>query len=198
LTDTTGDVPLHWIKYKVAKDTSVARFVSDLSARLTQLQDIGSKPGSAEGGVWLGGLFQPEAYVTATRQDIAHKNGWSLEQLVLQLDVAQTADQGDFPIRGESISVARTAKSDTNQPGLKLEGADWTGSGLSLNDGRTVVVEASRLSWQRIDACKAASKSVNLPVYLNGDRLDVLFAVDLPSNLSQAIVAQRGVCLIAA
>lgn len=82
--------------------------------------------------------------------------------------------------------------------GLKLEGADWTGSGVSLNDGRSVPLKTSRLSWERIDACKLAAKAVNLPVYLNGDRLDVLFAVDLPSDLSQATVAQRGVCLIAA
>lgn len=31
--------------------------------------------------VWLGGMFFPEAYITATRQLIAQNNGWSLEQL---------------------------------------------------------------------------------------------------------------------
>lgn len=82
-------------------------------------------------------------------------------------------------------------------PGLKLEGASWTASGLALNDGRPVALGESQLSWQRIDACKLATKSVNLPVYLNGDRLDVLFAIDLPSDISQSTVAQRGVCLTA-
>ena len=82
--------------------------------------------------------------------------------------------------------------------GLKLEGSSWSSSGLTLNEGGSVNLGPSQLTWERIDACKLASKSVNIPVYLNGDRLDVLFAVDLASDISQATVAQRGVCLTAA
>lgn len=33
--------------------------------------------------VWLGGLFIPEAYITATRQYVAQANSWSLEELYL-------------------------------------------------------------------------------------------------------------------
>jgi len=40
--------------------------------------------------------------------------------------------------------------------------------------------------------------TVNLPVYLNRDRSEVLFAVDLETNGAvQDEVAQRGVCLMA-
>lgn len=35
--------------------------------------------------VWLGGLFIPEAYITATRQYVAQANGWSLEELYLDV-----------------------------------------------------------------------------------------------------------------
>ncbi len=35
--------------------------------------------------VWLGGLFIPEAYITATRQYVAQANSWSLEELYLQV-----------------------------------------------------------------------------------------------------------------
>lgn len=45
--------------------------------------------------VWLGGLFNPEAYITATRQCIAEANGWSLEELVL--DVTITDCTGNCP-----------------------------------------------------------------------------------------------------
>lgn len=38
--------------------------------------------------VWLGGLFIPEAYITATRQYVAQANSWSLEELYL--DVSNT------------------------------------------------------------------------------------------------------------
>ena len=35
--------------------------------------------------VWLGGLFSPEAYVTASRQHVAQENKWSLEELQLKV-----------------------------------------------------------------------------------------------------------------
>ena len=38
--------------------------------------------------IWLGGLFTPEAYITATRQYVAQANNWSLEELYL--DVSNT------------------------------------------------------------------------------------------------------------
>ena len=37
--------------------------------------------------VWLGGLFIPEAYITATRQFVAQANSWSLEELYLQVSL---------------------------------------------------------------------------------------------------------------
>ena len=82
--------------------------------------------------------------------------------------------------------------------GLKLEGADWSESSLTLNDGRPVALGASQLNWRKTDTVNSDSKTVNLPVYLNGDRADVLFAADLVSLLGQDAVAQRGVCLSAA
>ena len=35
--------------------------------------------------IWLGGLFTPEAYITATRQYVAQVNNWSLEELYLDV-----------------------------------------------------------------------------------------------------------------
>jgi len=43
--------------------------------------------------VWLGGLFAPEAFVTATRQCVAQANAWSLEELVLEVRVAASFDK---------------------------------------------------------------------------------------------------------
>jgi len=48
--------------------------------------------------VWLGGLFNPEAYFTATRQCVAQANGWSIEELVL--DVIAGGNQVNFVISG--------------------------------------------------------------------------------------------------
>lgn len=85
----------------MTRDTSATQFVSDLAARLGQLQSIATAASGTIDGVWLGGLFQPEAYITATRQDVAHKHGWSLEQLVLQLSIDDAVTQGTFTIRGK-------------------------------------------------------------------------------------------------
>lgn len=35
--------------------------------------------------IWLGGMFVPEAYITATRQFVAQANNWSLEELTLEV-----------------------------------------------------------------------------------------------------------------
>lgn len=35
--------------------------------------------------IWLGGMFVPEAYITATRQFVAQANNWSLEELSLEV-----------------------------------------------------------------------------------------------------------------
>jgi hypothetical protein len=40
--------------------------------------------------VYLGGLFVPEAYITATRQYVAQATSWSLEELCLEVNVTST------------------------------------------------------------------------------------------------------------
>ena len=86
--------------FKIPRGTSVGQFVTDLTARLKQLEVIASSP-DAQRGIWLGGLFQPEAYITATRQAIAHQKGWSLEQLLLSLDVEESTGAESFVVEGE-------------------------------------------------------------------------------------------------
>jgi dynein heavy chain 1 len=49
--------------------------------------------------------------------------------------------------------------------------------------------------WTR-DPASGAGK-VNLPVYLNGDRSDVLFSADLDADVSASVMAERGVCVTA-
>ena len=79
--------------------SSAQNFISSLQVRLEQLSKIAGA-GDVD-SVWLGGFFQPEAYVTATRQAVAHAKGWSLEQLELHLEMENTAGEG-FRIEGEA------------------------------------------------------------------------------------------------
>jgi dynein heavy chain 1 len=78
-----------------------------------------------------------------------------------------------------------------------LEGAAWSTDKLVLNDGEAVRLNPSQIRWvQSEEASREAL--VNLPVYLNGDRSDVLFTVDLPfDRTAGALVAMRAVCLTA-
>lgn len=47
--------------------------------------------------VWLGGLLNPEAYITATRQCIAQANSWSLEELVLDVTITDGGLESNKP-----------------------------------------------------------------------------------------------------
>ena len=81
--------------------------------------------------------------------------------------------------------------------GLALEGAAWSTDKLVLNDGEAVRLNPSQIRWVQSEETPKEAL-VNLPVYLNNDRSDVLFTVDLPfDSIAGALVAMRAVCLTA-
>jgi dynein heavy chain 1 len=81
--------------------------------------------------------------------------------------------------------------------GLVIEGASWEGDRLVLNNGDAVRLEPSQIRWVQSDDY-ARNGMVNLPVYLNSDRSDVLFTVDLPfDTTAETLVSMRAVCLTA-
>lgn len=179
---TKETIPSHWRKYKVRRVMAVSEWIPNFARRLTQLEGISQLQNFTGIQVWLGDLFFPEAYVTATRQAVAHRMSWSLETLQLRLDVEQTGDNGAFIVEG-----------------LTLEGATWSSDRLVLNDGDAVRIAASQLRWvQDADPNSSQLKRVNLPVYLNADRSDVLFTIDLPfEGASSSLAAMRAICLTA-
>ncbi|KDQ54817.1 hypothetical protein JAAARDRAFT_37924 [Jaapia argillacea MUCL 33604] len=179
---TKGTIPPHWRRYNVHKAMSVAEWIPNLSRRLAQLDTVAGLDSLNDIEVWLGGLFFPEAYITATRQAVAHRKKWSLETLHLRLDIEKMNDPAAFIVDG-----------------LVLEGAAWSSDKLVLNDGESVRLNPSQIRWvQSEDYDTSQGTIVNLPVYLNNDRSDVLFTVDLPFDRSAgALVAMRAVCLTA-
>ncbi|KAJ3973292.1 dynein heavy chain protein 1 [Lentinula raphanica] len=178
---TKGTIPNHWRVYKVPKAMAVSGWVANFAKRLTQLDSIAGVDNLNNVEVWLGGLFYPEAYITATRQAVAHRKKWSLETLNLILDIERVNDPGAFIIDG-----------------LALEGASWATDKLMLNNGEVVRLNPSQIRWVQSDDT-ARGNLVNLPVYLNNDRSDVLFTVDLPFDSSAgSLVATRAACLTTA
>ena len=86
------------------KAMAVSGWVADFARRLAQLDNIAGLGSLTNVEVWLGGLFFPEAYITATRQAVAHRKKWSLETLNLRLDIERVNDPSAFVVDGTSIS----------------------------------------------------------------------------------------------
>ena len=55
--------------------------MQDFVRRVEQLRGLQGVDASLS-RIWFGGLFFPEAYLTATKQIVAEKNSWSLGKLL--------------------------------------------------------------------------------------------------------------------
>jgi len=170
---TRGIIPTSWIRYKIPKNCSVAAWVTDFSGRVKQLVGISKSVGGSGSAslktstVWMGGLFNPEAFVTATRQCVAQANSWSLEELRLDVTVADESEQPSF----DDCSFA--------VEGLKLSGAVCRSNQLCISGEILTKLHLTRLRWVRSPRDESES-TIALPVYLNSTREDLLFVVDLP------------------
>lgn len=166
-----GILPRSWSHYTVPAGMTVIQWVSDFSERVKQLQSISQA--AASGGakelknihVCLGGLFVPEAYITATRQYVAQANSWSLEELCLEVNVttsqSATLDACSFGVTG-----------------LKLQGATCGNNKLSLSSAISTVLPLTQLRWVKQTNAERKANVVTLPVYLNFTRADLIFTVD--------------------
>ncbi|PIO34631.1 hypothetical protein AB205_0210850 [Aquarana catesbeiana] len=148
-----GILPRSWSRFTVPVGLTVIQWVADFSDRIKQLQNIsqaaaasGAKELKASQGylyidllnlhVWLGGLFVPEAYITATRQYVAQANSWSLEELCLEVSVTTTQNA---VMDAYSFGVT----------GLKLQGASCTNNKLSLSNSISTALALTQLRWSR-------------------------------------------------
>ncbi|CAH0758045.1 unnamed protein product [Diatraea saccharalis] len=189
-----GMLPSSWRRYAVARGCTVQQWVGDFAHRVTQLAAVSQAV--AERGakrlqsvpVWLGGLLNPEAYITATRQCVAQANSWSLEELYLQVTIPDPGTPTENAQSEWSFSVT----------GLKLQGATVRGNRLLLTNTIMVDLPLTVLTWLRGPEPAAAGQSLTLPVYLNSARSELLFTVRLPVAPGQEPHAfyERGVALL--
>jgi len=187
-----GIIPKSWLRYKVPTSCSVAAWVTDFAQRVKQLTKVSTAvQGNSAAAlktvtVWMGGLFNPEAFITATRQCVAQANSWSLEELSLDVTVADEADQPSF----DDCSFA--------VEGLKLSGAVCRGNQLAVSNEISTNLHLTRLRWVRNTEGDSGSL-IQLPVYLNSSRANLLFTVNLPlaSGQKKTDFHERGVAIIA-
>ena len=145
--------------------------------------------------IWLGGLFNPEAYITATRQFVAQANGWSLEELQLQILIS---DSTDAVPDSASFGVL----------GLTLQGAEVRQNQLQITSKIFTQLPLTCFKWIRTsDEYKQLSNhtsttinnnKVTLPVYLNSTRSELLFSVEMElcPGESDFTFYERGIAFI--
>uniref|UniRef100_A0A034V4N0 Dynein heavy chain, cytoplasmic n=1 Tax=Bactrocera dorsalis TaxID=27457 RepID=A0A034V4N0_BACDO len=167
-----GIIPKGWKRYTVPVGCTVIQWITDFSNRVQQLQKV-SKLVSQAGAkelqtfpVWLGGLLNPEAYITATRQCVAQANSWSLEELALEVTITESSANPDQ--KDSSFGVT----------GLKLQGAQCKNNELLLASTIMMDLPLTVLKWVKASTETRVSK-LTLPVYLNSTRTELLFTVDL-------------------
>lgn len=189
---TKGIIPNNWSRYTIPKSCSVAAWITDFSARVNQLVSVSasvSKQGAATlktCTVWMGGLFNPEAFVTATRQCVAQANSWSLEELSLDVTVADEQEQPSF----DDCSFA--------VEGLKLSGAVCRSNQLFISGEILTNLHLTKLRWIRLNNEDRKENMIELPVYLNATREQLLFTIDLPVSQGEEMheFRERGVAII--
>jgi dynein heavy chain 1 len=194
ITDLSkGVVPKDWRRYAIPESVGVGAWLVDLAERLQQLErlsgDMLRSPRPVL-TVWLGGLFLPEAFITATRQAAARAHAWSLEHLELHLlpsAAAAAAEPDAFVLQG-----------------LTLEGgAGWREDRLAIVPQLFTSMPDTAFVWRHTpDLVKQAQTDaavVNVPVYINGKRTEFLFDVDMPSpaGVAPSVWYQRGLALTA-
>nr|XP_018673081.1 dynein beta chain, ciliary [Ciona intestinalis] len=107
-------VPTSWSKISYPSLYSLGLWYSDVLVRCREL-DTWTHDLILPAVVWLGGLFNPQSFLTAVMQSMARKNEWPLDKMVLSVDVTKKS-KDDFshpPREGAYVH------------GLFLEGAKW-------------------------------------------------------------------------
>lgn len=82
----SDSVPKMWVSFIIDPTINLTSYIIDLQKRFEQFNKLIATRSYQSSGVWFGGLLFPEAYMTATRQFVAQRNGWSLEELELQTE----------------------------------------------------------------------------------------------------------------
>jgi len=192
-----GLLPKSWNQYKVPDGRTVIQWVTDFSRRIEQLRDISSACSNSKSlkglPVWLGGLFVPEAYITATRQFVAHSSSRSLEELVLRVRVSD--DDADEQTTTASAAVDSSTFALT---GLMMQGSSCSNNRLSLSPVISTKLPTTYLSWIPTNDVNADPNEVMLPVYRNETRSDLLFTLSFAVNGDETSFYERGVAVLSA
>ncbi|XP_076454452.1 dynein beta chain, ciliary-like [Babylonia areolata] len=119
-------VPESWNKRAYPSLLPLGMWFADLLLRVKELE-MWTGDFQLPAAVWLAGFFNPQSFLTAIMQQMARKNEWPLDRMVLQCDVTKKTreDMAGAPREGAYVY------------GLYMEGARW--------DLQTGLIAESRL-----------------------------------------------------
>jgi len=188
-----GIIPTSWkARYTVPAGLTVVQWVTDFAERVAQLGTVvsavarGGVPALRQLRVWLGGLFMPEAYITATRQAVAQSHSWALEELALEVRVLDAASSAEHGADSSSFLVT----------GLRLMGAECRADTLSVSSAITTELPLTCVRWVRQQEVRAAAQAVTLPVYLNMTRAQLLMTLTFACDQPGHVFYERGVAIL--
>ncbi|TGZ69565.1 hypothetical protein CRM22_003672 [Opisthorchis felineus] len=107
-------IPESWMKRAYPSLYPLGMWYADMLSRIKELE-AWTNDFSLPNSVWLGGLFNPQSFLTAIMQQTARRNEWPLDRMVLQCDVTKkTREEMSAPPREGAFTH-----------GLYMEGARW-------------------------------------------------------------------------
>jgi len=109
-------VPASWEKSAYPSQRALSSWIVDLQNRITQLQDWSSSPMDFPVVTWLGGLFNPQAFLTSVMQTTAQAQGLELDKLTIYTEVTKKMDVAE---------ISAPSRDGAYISGMYLEGARW-------------------------------------------------------------------------
>lgn len=184
-TLSKGFISGAWKKYKVPNGLGVDAWVTDFAARLKQCEKVVAHVASGNPlqsfQTWMGGLLVPEAFFTASKQAVAQAHGWSLEQLRMELETAA----GDRQLENTEFMLTE----------LRFEGGFADGQTVEFAESTFKNAAFTVMRWTMDAPTWGPEESINLPIYLNCTREQLLATVNFKAKtgMAQHQFNQRGV-----
>lgn len=120
---------------------------------------------------------------------MAQSNSWSLEELTLKMTVLESSAKPSL----DECSFGLT--------GLKLQGAICKNNKISLSSNIVNNFNVSVIRWSRepeLDSSAPAGVTkIDLPIYLNSTRSELLFTIKMDTDQSENSFFMRGVAILA-
>jgi len=184
-------VPTEWTNLSWPSARPLSSWSSNVTDRLSQLEDWGSNPNELPKVVWLSGLANPNSFLTAIRQVHAQKNGVQLDELGIHTDVTNKWD---------AETVNEPPREGVYVSGIFIDGARLDDKGfLTTSRPKEMSVACPIILCRAVRQKQQARGGVyQCPLYLTKERgASFVTEIQLPTRSSSARWCLAGVaCLL--